>query len=56
MAKLPNVTQRVKIIEAAIAKMEGELEDAEGARKAALEKLIEAGQQTLKRLSRHVLH
>ena len=33
MAKLPNVTQRVQFIEASIAKLQGELEDAEGERK-----------------------
>jgi len=33
MAKLPNVTQRIQFIEASVAKLQGELEDAEGERK-----------------------
>jgi hypothetical protein len=56
MAKLPNVTQRIQFIEASIAKLQGELEDAEGERKDAVEKLIEQGQHVLMRLKRHVLH
>ena len=56
MAKLPNVTQRIQFIEASIAKLQGELEDAEGERKDAIEKLIEQGQHVLMKLKRHVLH
>jgi hypothetical protein len=49
-AKLPDVTERIKFLETAIAKMEGELEAAAGSRKAALRKLIEEGRRVLGRL------
>jgi hypothetical protein len=56
VTKFPNVTLRIKIIEASIEKLQAELEDAEGERKDTLEKLIEEGRRTLERLKRHVLH
>jgi hypothetical protein len=52
----PHIGKRIQFIEASIAKLQGELEDAEGERKDALEKLIEQGQHVLMRLKRHVLH
>ena len=54
--KLPNVTERIKVLETAIAKMEGELETAAGSRKTALRKLIEEGQRVVERLRGHTLH
>ena len=54
MAKLPNVTQRIQFIEASIAKLQGELEDAEGDHKDAIEKLMKQAQHVLMRL--RVLH
>jgi len=56
MTKLPSVTRRIKTIEAAIARMEGQLESAEGARKAALKKLIKEGESVLKMLKHPTLH
>ena len=53
MAKLPNLIERIKIIEAAIAKAEVQLEDAEGSHRD--EKLIKRGQDVLMRLKRHML-
>jgi hypothetical protein len=53
-ARSLSVTER---IEASIAKMQAELEDAEGERKDALEWLIEQARHLLIiRLKRHVLH
>jgi hypothetical protein len=54
VTRSPSVTER---IEASIAKMKAELEDAEGERKDALEWLIEQSRHLLiRRLKRHVLH
>jgi hypothetical protein len=55
-AKLPNATERIKTLESAIAKMEGELEAAAGSRRTALKKLIEEGQRVIERLKSNTLH
>ena len=54
--KVPSVTRRIEMIEAAMAKLQGQLEDAEGERKAALGNLIDKMHATLERLKRHTLH
>ena len=54
--KVLSVTRRIEIIEASIAKLQGQLGDAEGERKAALGNLIDKMHATLERLKRHTLH
>ena len=54
MTKLPNLIERIKIIEAAIAKEEVQLEDAEGSQRDELERAIKRGQDLLMRLKQHM--
>ena len=54
--KLPNVTQRIQFIEASIAKLQGELEDAEGERRVALELWVAEVRRALERIARIELH
>ena len=49
-SKLPNITERIQFIEVSIAKLQVELEDAEGEHKDALEKLIKHAQYVLMKL------
>jgi hypothetical protein len=49
-----NLTERIQLVEASLAKLRVELEDAEGEHKDAIEKLIEQAQHVLMRL--RVLH
>ena len=49
---LASVMKRIEFIQDAIAEMEDQLEDAEGARRLALEELIERGERTVEKLKR----
>jgi hypothetical protein len=49
-------TQRIRFLEANIARMQKALEDAEGAHKDLLEMSIKEGRRALKKLKRHVWH
>jgi DNA anti-recombination protein RmuC len=50
------VASRIKYIEAALAKLERELENSEGSHKEALQRWVAEVQQTLRRIERLTLH
>jgi hypothetical protein len=50
------VASRISFIEAALDKLERELENAEGSHKEALEKWVAAVHQALRKHGRHTLH
>jgi hypothetical protein len=53
---IPPVTERVQVIQASIAKWEKDSHRAKGVRKKLLEKLVEAGRESLKVVKRGALH